>query len=109
MTCSPGTRSSIGPGRPGRIHRLRRNKTGRGVMSNNGRVMTTNERLARKIRREGKQPGSPYANKFVGLANGEIVVVADSLNDVSTRLRKIEADPARCYIVDVAADYDRVY
>ncbi|MBO0696908.1 MAG: hypothetical protein J2P46_00805 [Zavarzinella sp.] len=78
-------------------------------MGNNGSVRTTNERLARKIRREGKQPASPYADKFVGLANGEVVVVADSLDDVSNRLRKIEPDPSKCYIVDVAADYDRVY
>ena len=78
-------------------------------MTNNGSVLATNARLARKIRRESKQPGSPYTNKFVGIANGEVVVVADSLNDVSNRLRKTEPDPARCYIVDVAADYDRVY
>jgi hypothetical protein len=72
--------------------------------------MAINERLARKIRREGQaDPKSPYANRFVGLANGKVVVIADTLTDVSRRLRKIEPDNSRRFIVDVASDYDRVY
>jgi len=78
-------------------------------MERNGSIRAINERLARKIRREGKDPKSPYANRFVGLANGKVVVIADSLTDVSRRLRKIEPDGSRCFVVDVAADYDRVY
>ena len=73
-------------------------------------IMAINERLARKIRREGQaDPKSPYANRFVGLANGKVVVIADTLTDVSRRLRKIEPDNSRRFIVDVASDYDRVY
>lgn len=78
-------------------------------MEKNGSIRAINERLARKIRREGKDPKSPYANRFVGLANGKVVVIADSLTDVSRQLRKIEPDYSRRFIVDVAADYDRVY
>jgi hypothetical protein len=79
-------------------------------MSRQNSVLAINERLAAKIRREGKQnPNSPYANRFVGIADGKVVVIADSLTDVSKRLRKIEPDSSRCYVVDVAADYDRVY
>lgn len=73
-------------------------------------IAATNERLARRVRREGKSdPNSPFANRFVGIASGQIVVIADSLNDVSKRLSKFETDASKCYIVDVAADYDRVY
>ena len=43
------------------------------------------------------------------LANGKVVVIADTLTDASRRLRKIEPDSSRRFIVDVAADYDRVY
>lgn len=78
-------------------------------MEKNGSIRAINERLARKIRREGKDPNSPYANRFVGLVNGEVVVIADTLTDATRRLRKIEPDGSRCFIVDVAADYDRVY
>jgi hypothetical protein len=77
-------------------------------MEKNGSIRAINERLARKIRREGKDPKSPYANRFVGLANGQVVVIADSLTELSRQLRKIEPDPSRRYAVDVAADYSRV-
>ena len=67
-------------------------------------ILAINERLAQQIRREAKDnPDSPYANRFVGLANGKVVVVADSLNDLSKRLRKIEPDPEKRFAVDVAA------
>lgn len=79
-------------------------------MEKNGSIRAINERLARKVRREGQaDPKSPYANRFVGIANGKVVVIADSLTDVSRRLRNIEPDGSRCFVVDVAADYDRVY
>jgi hypothetical protein len=72
-------------------------------------ILAKNERLARQVRREARvKAGSPYANKFVGIANGEIVVVADTLHELSQRLREIEPDPTMCYAVDVNADYDRV-
>ncbi len=64
-------------------------------MEKNGSIRAINERLARKIRREGKDPKSPYANRFVGLADGKLVVIGDSLTDVSRRLRKIEPDGSR--------------
>ena len=79
-------------------------------MEKNGSVRAVNERLARKVRREGQaDPKSPYANRFVGIANGKVVVIADSLTDVSRRLRRIEPDNSRRFIVDVAANYDRVH
>jgi hypothetical protein len=77
-------------------------------MEKNGSIRAINERLARKIRREGKDPKSPYANRFVGIANGKVVVIADSLTELLRQLRKIEPDGSKCYGVDVAADYSRV-
>ena len=78
-------------------------------MSRESSISATNERLARKVRREGREnPDSPYANRFVGIANGEVVVIADSLHAMMQRLLKIEPDVKKCYAVDVAADYDRV-
>src|SRR4051812_27959872 len=55
----------------------------RRIMEKNGSVRALNERLARKIRREGQaNPKSPYANRFVGLANGKVVVIADTLTEM---------------------------
>ncbi|HVA45479.1 MAG TPA: hypothetical protein VNH11_03760 [Pirellulales bacterium] len=71
--------------------------------------MSANERLARQINQEARQnPNSPYAGKLVGIAHGQIVVVADRWSDVIDRLRQVEPDPAQCYCLDASADYDRV-
>lgn len=68
-----------------------------------------NERLARQINQEARQdPKSRYAGKLVGIAHGQVVVVADSWRDVVERLRQVEPDPQQCYCLDASADYDRV-
>jgi len=68
------------------------------------------EELARKINEEARgDPHSPYANKFVGLANGQVVAVADDLDEMSRLLEQVEPDPARCYGVEASRDYDEVH
>jgi hypothetical protein len=72
-------------------------------------VVSANERLARQINQEARRdPQSPYVGKLVGIANGQVVVVADSWREVAERLRQVEPDPARCYCLDASADYDCV-
>src|SRR2546423_1762564 len=59
------------------------------AMSNVRTVREVNEELARQINEEAlKSPLSPYANKWVGIANGKVVVVADSLDEMDRRLRE---------------------
>ena len=78
-------------------------------MAPNNAVVSANELLARQINQEARQnPDSPYAGKFVGFANGQVVVVADSLRAVMERLRQVEPDPSKCYCLDASADYERV-
>ncbi len=78
-------------------------------MVQNNPILTANERLARQINQEARRdPQSPYAGKLVGIANGQVVVVADSWREVAERLRQVEPDPAKCYCVDASADYERV-
>ena len=70
---------------------------------------SANERLARQINKEARQDQtSPYAGKLVGIAHGQVVVVADSWREVVERLRQVEPDPTQCYCLDASADYDRV-
>ena len=70
---------------------------------------SANEQLARQINQEARQnPNSPYAGKLVGIANGRVVVVADSWREVVERLRQAEPDPTKCYCLEASADYDRV-
>jgi hypothetical protein len=72
-------------------------------------IASHNEQLARQINQQARQdPKSPYAGRLVGIANGQVVVVADTWREVADRLRQVEPDPARCRCIEASADYDRV-
>jgi hypothetical protein len=72
-------------------------------------IESANEQLARQINQEARQnPTSPYAGKLVGIANGQVIVIADSWREVAERLRQVEPDPAKCYCLEASADYERV-
>lgn len=75
-------------------------------MSGASTVQDLNRELANRINEETRRnPQSPYANKFVGIANGQVVVVADDPDELSRRLRQIEPDPRKCFIVEASRDY----
>ena len=75
----------------------------------NNALASANERLARQINHEARQdPKSPYAGKLVGIAHGQVVVMADSWREVMQRLSQVEPDPTQCYCIEASADYDRV-
>jgi hypothetical protein len=79
------------------------------TMANGGTVQDLNRDLARQINEEAlRDPRSPYANKFVGIANGKVVVVADNRDEMSRRLRQIEPDPRKCFTVEASRDYSIV-
>jgi hypothetical protein len=78
-------------------------------MSEANTIAAANERLAREINHEARHnPTSQYAGKFVGIANGQVVVVANAWQEVVERLRQVETDPKKCYALEASADYDRV-
>ena len=53
-------------------------------MSATNTVQDLNRQLAGRINAEARSnPQSPYANKFIGLADGQVVVVAVDLDDYS--------------------------
>ena len=79
-------------------------------MAGAGTVQDLNRDLARRINEEArKNPQSPYANKFVGIANGQVVVVADSLDEMVRRLRQVEPDPTKTFCVEASEDPDEVH
>ena len=78
-------------------------------MADTEAIGLANERLAQQINHEARNnPSSPYAGKFVGIANGQVVVVASTWREVAERLRQAEADPNKCYALEASADYERV-
>lgn len=71
-------------------------------------VQQLNQQLANQINSEVlNHPNSPYAGKFVGIADGEVVVVADTLDEVGKRLRQ-EPDPSKTFCIEAGLDYDEV-
>jgi len=72
-------------------------------------VKELNSELADQINAEARSnPQSPYANKFVGIANGEVVVIADDLDELYDRLQQIEPDLSKCFGVEASRDYDEI-
>ena len=78
-------------------------------MSTSRAVSDLNHELARKINEEAhNDPQSPFAGKFVGIVNGQIMAVAGDLDGLVQRLRQVEADPRQALCLEVGLDYDEV-
>jgi hypothetical protein len=78
-------------------------------MAASANVLELNRALAEQINREARaNPQSPFAGKYVGIANGQVVVVADKLSEVARTLRQTEPDPARTFIVEASRDYGAI-
>ena len=78
-------------------------------MTDYAAIREQNRQVAERINKEARSnPNSPYANKFVGLVNGQVVVIADNLDELGRRLDEIEPDPLKCFGVEASADYDRI-
>lgn len=78
-------------------------------MANSNTIEDLNRELAKKINHEARaNPQSPYSGKYVGIANGKVVVVADNWDDLILRLRQVEPDPQKILALEADADYDTV-
>ncbi len=74
-------------------------------MSSLEQVQKANRELAQRINDEARNdPHSPYAGKFVGIANGQVVVVTDDPESLHYRLAEIEPDPRRVFGLDAGHD-----
>ena len=78
-------------------------------MSGSSNLKELNRQLARRINEEARaNPHSPYAKKFVGIANGRVVVVANNTDDLAQRLRQAEPDARKTFCLEVGVDYSAV-
>jgi hypothetical protein len=72
-------------------------------------IQELNRELADRLAAEGRyDPNCPYAGKFVGIANGQVVVVANDLEEMVSRLQQVESDPSKTFGLEVGRDYDMV-
>jgi len=73
-------------------------------------VQQRNRELAERINREARSdPRSGYAGKYVGLANGQVVAVADDMDEMTRQLRQAETDPRKCFWVEASRDYNEIH
>ena len=72
-------------------------------------VVESNRRIAEQINSAASQdPHSPYAGKFVGIVNGQVVAVDDDAEVVLTRLEQLEPKPENRFCFEAGLEYDRV-
>src|SRR5438093_12838970 len=78
-------------------------------MSSLEEVQKANRELAERINDEARNdPSSPYAGRFVGIANGQVVVVTDDEESLYYRLAEIEPDPRRVFGLEAGHDPAKV-
>jgi len=78
-------------------------------MSNSTTIQERNQQLAEAINQEAlANPNSPYAGKFVGIANGQVVAVTDDLDELVRRLDEVEPDHEKTFIIEAGIDYNEV-
>ncbi|MBI1830880.1 MAG: hypothetical protein HYR84_05440 [Planctomycetes bacterium] len=72
-------------------------------------IKEINSELADKLYDESQNnPQSPYAGKKVGIANGRVVIVADTWGEIVPALEQAEPDASRTFCIDMAQDYTTV-
>jgi hypothetical protein len=79
-------------------------------MSTTATIQQINRDLATRINQETRKDPqhSPYTNKFVGIANGQVVVVADDPEEMIRQLQRIEPNPANTFCIEASRDYSIV-
>ena len=76
-------------------------------MSNPSTIQERNQQLAVAINQETlANPNSPYAGKFVGIANGQVVAVTDDFDQLMRALREAEPDPEKTFFIEAGRDYE---
>jgi hypothetical protein len=72
-------------------------------------VQDVNCELARKINEDARgNSKSPYAGKFVGIADGKVVAVSNDFDEMTRQLRIAEPDPQKTVWIEASVDYDEV-
>ncbi len=72
-------------------------------------VFNLNCEVAGRINCEAlADPSSPYAGKFVAIANGEVVLVGEDVSTVLRRLRELEPNNRRTCLIEASRDYSVV-
>ena len=77
-------------------------------MSATNAIQQLNREAADKVLQEAKDNPQVYAGKFVGIASGKVVIIANRLDEIGPRLRQVEPDRSKTYWIGIGADGSEV-
>lgn len=72
-------------------------------------IQQLNRDLADKVLAEAKQNPSAFAGKFVGIANGKVVIITDRMDEIGARLRQAEPDRSKTFWIEIGPDGTEVH
>jgi hypothetical protein len=72
-------------------------------------IQQLNRDLADKVLAEAQQNPQAYPGKFVGIANGKVVIVTDDVKELARKLRHAEPDASKTYVVEPGLDVNKVH
>ena len=72
-------------------------------------IQQLNRELSDKIVEEVGRTPNAYPGKFVGIANGQVVVVTDDLKELVRQLRVAEPDASKRCVVEPGLDTAEVH
>ena len=76
-------------------------------MSDAATALQRNQELANRINAEAlRDPKSPFTGKFVGLIDGQVYVVADTLEEMDRKSRESGVDQSLTFGIEAGYDYD---
>lgn len=68
-----------------------------------------NRELADKVLAEARQNPRAYPGKYVGIANGQVVVVTDDLDELDRRLDQVEPDSVKTCVIEPGLDLGKTH
>lgn len=72
-------------------------------------ALDLNRRVAEEINAEAlRDPNSPYAGKFLGVVDGKVAIVADTLSELGDGLRSMGARPGEAFCIHAGHDHSQV-
>lgn len=77
-------------------------------MSATTTIQQLNRDLGDKVLADAQQNPQAYPGKYVGIANGQVVIVTDNLDDLVRCLDRAESDATKTFWVEVGRDYSKV-
>jgi hypothetical protein len=77
-------------------------------MSTTTTIQQLNRDLADKVLEDARRDPAAFSGRYVGIANGKVVVSTDDLDELGRRLEQAEPDAAKTFWVEIGRDYDKV-